>query len=80
MPGQPFNLANLRETADALYGKSRWQGLLARDLNLPERAVKGWFAGKPLPDLRNVLADLCRRHVPALERVARKLEALGPPE
>jgi hypothetical protein len=83
MLGQPFSLANLRETADALYGKSRWQGLLARDLNIPERIIQSWFAGKPMPDLRKVLADLCRRHDPkhpTMERMARKLEKLGPPE
>ena len=83
MPGQPFSLANLREAADALYGKRQWQGLLARDLGLPPQTIKRWFTGKPLPDIRQLLADLCRRKGvddPNMEKLARKLEKLGPPE
>ena len=83
MPGQPFSLAELREVADALYGRRQWQGLLARDLKIPERAVKSWFVGKPLPDIRKLLADLCRQHDadnPNLQKLARKIEKLGPPE
>jgi hypothetical protein len=56
MPGQPFSLANLREAADALYGKRQWHGLLARDLNIPERVIKTWFTGRRLPDIRKLLA------------------------
>ena len=83
MPGQPFSLANLREVADALYGKRRRHGLLARDLNIPERVIKGWFAGRRLPDTRKLLADLCRKNGaddPAMLKLARKLESLGPPK
>ena len=65
MPGQPFSLADLREAADALYGLRQWQVELARDLGLPPQAIKRWFAGTPLPDIRNLLADLCRRNVAA---------------
>jgi hypothetical protein len=83
MPEQPFSLANLREAADARYGKCQWQGLLARDLNIPPQVIKAWFAGKPLPDIRKVLADLCRRNAAdnsSLQKLARKIEKLGPPE
>jgi hypothetical protein len=47
------------------------------------RTIKGWFNGKPLPDLREKLADLCRRAAvdnPAMGKLALKLEKLGPPE
>jgi hypothetical protein len=47
------------------------------------RASTSIAAGAPLPDIRRKLADLCRRHDPydpAMERMARKLESLGPPE
>lgn len=81
MPGPAFNLASLRDAAEELYATSRWHALLARDLKLPVRTVKGWFTGKRLPDLRRQLADLCRRaDDPSMERLARKLEKLGPPE
>jgi hypothetical protein len=60
MPIQPFSPADPREAIDALYGRRQWQLALARDLNTTPRAVKGWFNGKPLPDLREKLADLCR--------------------
>jgi hypothetical protein len=60
MPGQPFSLANLRDTGEALYGQ-RWQAALARDLKVQPRLIQQWFAGKPLADLRQQLADLCRR-------------------
>jgi len=48
---------------------------------LPERVIKTWFTGRRLPALRKLLADLCRRHDPYdpnMERMARKLEQLGP--
>jgi hypothetical protein len=83
MTGQPFSLADLRTVADELYASPQWHAALARDLNLPVRTVKGWFTGKRLPDLRKQLADLCRRNGaddPNMERLARKLEKLGPPE
>jgi hypothetical protein len=82
MPKQPFSLADLREAVDALYGRRQWQFALARDLNTSPRAVKGWFNGQPLPDLRAKLADLCRLRDadPHMQNLARKLEKLGPPE
>lgn len=79
----PFTLADLRDTADALYGKRQWQAELARDLGIPPQMIKRWFAGKPLPDIRQLLADLCRRNSaddPNMERQARKLEKMGPPD
>ena len=36
MAGQPFSLANLRDTGEALYGRE-WQAALARDLKLQPR-------------------------------------------
>jgi hypothetical protein len=83
MTGPAFSLANLREVADALYGKRQWQGLLAHDLNIPPRSIKAWFAGRPLPDIRKLLADLRRRNGPDdfnMQKLARKIERLGPPE
>jgi hypothetical protein len=83
MPGQPFSLADLREAINALYGRRQWQFALARDLNVRPLTVKGWLSGRPLPDLREKLADLCRRAAvdnPAMEKLALKLEKLGPPE
>ena len=83
MPGQPFSLANLREVADALYGRRQWQLALARDLHVPPQTIKGWFGGKPLPDLRQRLTDLCRQTAvdnPAVGKLALKLENLGPPQ
>jgi hypothetical protein len=83
VPGQPFSLANLREAANALYGKRQWQGLLARDLGIPPQTIKRWFAGKPLPDLRKPLADLCRRNAadnPKMLELAHKIEEFGTPE
>ena len=83
MPGPAFSLANLRDVGEELYATPHWHALLGRDLNLPVRTVKGWFTGKRLPDLRRQLADLCRRKAtddPGMERLARKLEKLGPPE
>jgi hypothetical protein len=56
MPGEPFSLADLRTAADALYGRRQWQGELARDLGLPQQTIKRWFTGKPLPDIRQMLA------------------------
>jgi hypothetical protein len=44
--------------------------------------IKGWFAGKPLPDVRKLLADLCRKNGavdPAMLKLAQKLDQLGPP-
>jgi hypothetical protein len=82
MPGAPFSLANLRDTGEALYGRQS-QLALARDLHMPPRTVKGWCNGKPLPDLRGRLADLCRlRGVDDTNmlKLARKLEQLRPPE
>jgi hypothetical protein len=52
-------------------------------LKLQPRTITGWFQGKPIADLRKQLADLCRRHDPydpSMERLARKLESLGPPD
>ena len=83
MPVQPFSLANLREVADALYGRRQWQLALARDLHVPPQTIKGWFGGKPLPDLRQRLTDLCRQTAvdnPAVGKLALKLENLGPPQ
>ena len=83
MPRQPFSLADLRTVADALYGGRQWQPLLARDLGIPPQMIKRWFTGKPLPDLRQLLADLCRRVAIdnlAMGKLAIKLEKLGPPE
>ena len=51
MPGHPISLANLRDTAHALYGRS-WRHAIARDLHMPPRTVKGWCDDRPLPDLR----------------------------
>ena len=82
MPGQPFSLANLTDTGMALYGR-QWQAAMARDLSLPARSVSRWCNGAALPDIRRKLADLCRRHDPYdpnMERLARRLESLGPPE
>jgi hypothetical protein len=82
MPGPPFSLANLQDVAAVLYGR-QWQAAMARDLSLPVRSITGWCNGEPLPDLRRRLADLCRKHDPYdpnMERMARKLESLGPPE
>ena len=81
MTKQPFSLANLRDTVEALYRPHQWQLALARDLNVQPRTIKGWFNGKPLPDLREKLADLCRRRNadPHMQRLARKFEKLGPP-
>jgi hypothetical protein len=83
MPGQPFSLADLGTVADALYGRRQWQAQLAGDLKTTPRTIGRWFDGTPLPDLRRELADLCRRKDvddPSMERLARKLEKLGPPE
>jgi hypothetical protein len=83
VPRTAFNLASLRDAAEELYATPRWHALLARDLKLPVSTVKGWFTGKKLPDLRRQLADLCRRNAaddPSMERLARKLDKLGPPE
>ena len=84
MPGQQsFSLADLRAVADELYASPQWHAALARDLKVTTRTVEGWFDGKHLPDLRWQLADLCRRYGaddPSMERLARKLERLGPPE
>ena len=83
MPTQPFSLADLRTVADALYGRRQWQVELARDLGLPPQVIKAWLTGKPLPDIRNLLAALCRRNAadnPSLQKLALKLEKLGPPE
>ena len=80
---QPFSLANLRDTADALYGRRQWRVELARDLKTTTPTITGWFEGKRLPDLRRDLADLCRQKGaddPNMEKLARKLEKLGPPE
>jgi hypothetical protein len=79
---QPFSLANLRDTGAALYGRG-WQAALARELRTTPRTIKGWFDGKPLPDLRRYLADLCRQEGdddPNMEKLARKLEQLSAPE
>jgi hypothetical protein len=82
MPGQPFSLAELREAVGALYGRRQRQFALARDLHTSPRAIKSWFNGTPLPDLREKLADLCRLRGadPHMQQLARKLEELGPPE
>lgn len=82
MPAQPFSLANLREVSNALYGPI-WAVFLAEDLGVKPRTIKGWFNGKPLPDLRQQLAALCRKRgagQPGMEQLARKIEELGPPE
>jgi hypothetical protein len=71
------------EGGDALYGRHQWQLALARDLNVQPRIVKGWFNGKPLPELREKLADLRRLAAvdnPEMGKLALKLEKLGPPE
>jgi hypothetical protein len=83
MPGQPFSLADLRTADDALCGRRQWHFALARDLNRTPRAIKGWFNGRPLPDLREKLANLCRLAAlddPDMQKLARKIEKLGPPE
>jgi hypothetical protein len=83
MPGQPFSLADLRSVADALYGRRQWQAQFAGDLKTTSRTIGCWFDGTPLPDLRPQLADLCRRNGagdPNMEKLACKLEKLGPPE
>ena len=83
MPTQPFSLADLRTVADALYGRRQWQVEFARDLGIPPATIKRWFTGKPLPDIRDLLAALCRRKGaddPSMEQLARKLEKMGPPE
>jgi hypothetical protein len=84
VPGQQsFSLADLRAVADELYATPHWRAALARDLKVTTRTVEGWFDGKPLPDLRRQLADLCRRcgaDDSSMERLARKLQGLGPPE
>ena len=83
MPKQAFSLADLRTVADALYGRRQWQAELARDLGIPPATIKRWFTGKPLPDIRDLLAALCRRKGaddPNMETLACKLEKLGPPE
>ena len=83
MPGQPFSLANLTAPGQALFGPN-WHARLAWELKVPERAVRKWCKGKPLPDIRERLADICRRmaalYNPDLSDLARKLESLGPPE
>ena len=83
MPTQPFTLADLRTVADALYGR-QWQAHFARDLKITPRTIGRWFDGSAvLPDLRHYLADLCRQKGaddPNMEKLARKLEELGPPE
>jgi hypothetical protein len=82
MPGPPFSLANLTDTGLTLYGRG-WQTAVARELSLPARSVSRWCNGGPVPDIRHRLADLCRRrdpYDPNMERMARKLEALGAPE
>ena len=82
MPDQPFSLADLRTIADALYGRTQWQGLLAWNLDIPPRVIKAWVAGRPLPDIRKLLADLCRQKGasdPAMQKPARKIEIFGPP-
>lgn len=82
MSGHPFSLANLQDVAAALYGRE-WQVAMARDLGLPVRSITGWCNGRALPDLRRRLADLCRKrdpYDPNMERMARRLESLGPPE
>ena len=83
MPQKPFSLADLRVAADALYGRTQWQPALARDLRIPPTTIKRWFSGRPLPDLRQLLADLCRKNAPEnpeLTKLARELDKLGPPE
>ena len=57
--------------------------MLARDLGMTPQAIKRWFAATPLPDIRNLLADLCRRIAadnPRGHELAREIEKLGPPE
>jgi hypothetical protein len=47
------------------------------------RDIKGWFNGKPLPNLREKLADLCPLAAadnPDMGKLALKLGKLGPPE
>jgi hypothetical protein len=81
MLGQPFSLAHLRDTGEALYG-SRWQPATARDLKVPLPSVRKWCDGALLPDIRGQLADICRRyaaHDSKLSKLAPKLEKLGPP-
>ena len=83
MAGQSFSLSDLRTVADALYGRRQWQAELARDLETTPATIRGWFDGKRLPDLRNLLAALCRRNAadnPKMLKLARKIEELGPPE
>jgi hypothetical protein len=82
MSGPAFSLANLRDTGRALFGPN-WHARLAWELKLPERAVRKWCEGGPLPDIRERLADICRTmaalYNPDLVDLALKLEQLGPP-
>ena len=78
MPGQPFSIANLREAADALYGRRQWQPALARDLNTTQRTIRGWFDGQPLPDLRQQLVALLT--AVGNKNLALMIAKLGPPE
>ena len=82
MAGQPFSLANLLDTAEALYGR-QWQAAMARDLKVSQWSIVSWCAGDRLPDLRWQLADICRWYAGddrTMAKIARKLEKLGPPE
>ena len=81
--GQPFSLANLREVADALYGRRHWHLQLARNPRVPPRTFRRWFDGDPIPDVRQQLAELCQSrgaYDPAMHKLARKIEKLGPAE
>jgi hypothetical protein len=58
-------------------------GIARSCLAIPERVIKAWFAGRPLPDIRKPLADLYRENGgddTAMLKLARKLEQFGPPE
>jgi hypothetical protein len=83
MTRQPFSLAHLREAADAIYERPEWQVQLAKALDTNPAMIRKWLDGAPLPDLRKRLADLCRErrpYDPDMERMARRLTSLGPPE
>jgi hypothetical protein len=83
MTRRPFSLADLRAAADAIYERPEWQVQLAKALDTTPAMIRKWLDGAPLPDLRKRLGDIGRTrrpYDPAMQRMARTLESLGPPQ
>jgi len=64
----------IAEIGSALYGPS-WQSKLAATLNVADRTVRRWAAGKGVPrDIELVLAQLLKAHAKYLRGIAKDLE------